>query len=132
MGIFSPTLTLGHLVQLVATDQSDPHKIVEKSFEWEHSRSLELAKWLLALSSSILVAVSAATLSKQFSVDTKIFGLSVVYLVIALATVFAASGVLTIWRSYILHKRYMEVSALLASLVVIKPFLVRLKRQGLI
>lgn len=132
MGLFSPSLTLGHLVQLVATEQADPQKIIEKSFEWEHSRGLELAKWLLALSSSILVAVSAATLSRQFNFETKFFGFSVVYFVVALATIFGASGVITVWRSYVLHKRYIEISTLLASLVAIKPFLVRLKRQGLI
>ncbi len=132
MGIFSPTLTLGHLVQLVAANQDDPQKIVEKSFEWEHTRSLEMAKWLLALSSSILVAISAATLSRQFNIEAKFFGVSIIQIVLGLATLFGVSGILTILRSYVLHQRYVETSALLAGLIEIRPFLVRLKKQGLI
>ena len=124
-----PTLQIRHLLQLVASGHPDPHKILEKSFQWEHERRMELAKWLLALSSALLAAVVAATLSRGFRSRTQLFDLPYTYWLMGAAGVLAASGVIIFFRAQVLHRRYVLLSALLARIVELQPFLKRMVRE---
>lgn len=137
MALIPPALSIGHLIDLVASSQDDPQKVLEKSFEWEHSRAVELAKWLLTLSSSIFVALAAILFSKQLQSDVwirNVFGydFSALYIVAVIATLVGIFGVAALISSYLLQRRYIETSALLARILEVKTFMVRLRRDGLI
>lgn len=125
-------LKLRDLLHLVAASANDPQKVVEKAFEWDHARRLEVAKWLLTLASSLVVALAAAMASKQFNADTKILGFNYIYWLFSLASFFAISGLLAFWRAKVLHKRLLASATLVGRLMEIQPFLRRLARDGLL
>src|SRR3990167_8454776 len=110
-------LNLSHLLQLVASGVSEPHKVLEKSFEWEHARELELSKWSLALGASLLVAMAAASLSKQFDRDSAILGVKFLYIGAGTAAFFVVLGLGTFYRARFIHRRYFLAAALLGRLV---------------
>lgn len=124
-----PILKLRHLLKLVASGHPNPQAVLEKSFQWEHERRMELAKWLLALSSALLAAVVAATLSRGFRFRAGFLDVPYTYWLMGVSGVLAAVGVITFFRAQVLHRRYMLVSALLAQLMEIQPFLRRLARE---
>lgn len=124
-----PTLKLRHLLQLVASGHANPQAILEKSFQWEHERRMELAKWLLAFSTALVAAVVAATLTRGFRVRALFLNLPYSYWLMAAAGVFAMAGVIIFLRAQVLHRRYVLISALVCELMDIQPFLRRMARE---
>lgn len=124
-----PVLKVRHLMKLVASGHSNPQAILEKAFQWEHERRMELAKWLMAIASGLLAAVAAATLSRGFRFRTGLLNLPVTYWFMGLAGLLAAFGIIVFIRAQVLHRRYVLVSGLLAQLQDIQPFLKRLARE---
>lgn len=135
MGIASPVLSLGHLIDLVASAQDDPQKILEKSFDWEHARAVEFAKWLLTMSSSVFVAIAAIMFSRQFqstAVEIQQIEIPVINLVAVIATILGLLGVWALVSAKMLQKRYIETSALLAKILETKEFWIKLRKSGAI
>lgn len=137
MKLFPTVLSIGHLIDLVASDQDDPQKVLEKSFDWEHGRAVEVAKWLLALSSSIFAGLAAISFSKQFQADVWIYvgfkyQINALYVLIFIAVIVALIGIAALVSAHFLQRRYIESSALLARISEIKPFMMRLRREGLV
>lgn len=124
-----PILKVRHLMRLVASGNANPQAVLEKSFQWEHERRMELAKWLLAVSSALLAAVVAATLSRGFRIRAGFMDLPYTYWLMGGAGLLAAAGVIIFLRAQVLHRRYVLISALLAELEGIRPFLKRLARE---
>ena len=123
-------LKLRHLIQLVAGGGTDLQKVLEKSFEWEHARQLELGKWLLAVASSLTVVVAAALASKQFDANAGAFGFTYSQIAFTASGFFTFAGLAAFYRARAIHKRFLLTSSVLATLVEIQPFLQRLRREG--
>lgn len=120
------TLRLRHLMQAVASDVDDIQKLVEKSFEWEHSRHLELGKWMLAASSAIIAVIASGIIVRK---DAPIF---IVGVIAAASGIFMVLGIGYIWLAASISRRYVVTSSLISTLLEIKPFLQKLKYEGLL
>lgn len=125
-------LRIRHLLELVASGIEDPYKIIEKSFEWDHSRRLELAKWLLALCSSVVAAVAISVLAFRQSGQEPFAHIKVLYALSAVAGLSLGAGAVFFWRARVVHHRLIFVSSLLARLMEIQTFLKRLRSAGLL
>lgn len=120
------------LMRLVANDAADPHKAIEKTFEWKHSRALEVGKWSLAGCTALLAAVAAgllkepsstgATASKAIATATEGFWVAAA---LGVAGVLFALGVSSLLLAGRLERKYYLTLALVAKLVEIRPFLKR-------
>jgi F0F1-type ATP synthase assembly protein I len=118
--------SLKDLMQLVASDAEDPHKILEKEFEWRHSRRIEIGKWLLTLTSSIVVAIAVAILSDKFATAAAGY----LYISLVIAIVSGVSGIVMLLRAYIIGRAYVRAAALLGDFIKLRPFLKRLRLEG--
>lgn len=125
-------LRLIHLLQLASSGVADPQKVLEKSFEWEHARRLEIAKWLLAISSGLAAVIAAAFLSRQSTDGWKLLGISATIWLPAASGVSGISGMLVFTRARAMHRRFVVISNLLADVMELRPFLQKLRRDGLL
>lgn len=125
---------IADLFRLVANDAVDPHKAVEKSYEWEHARALEVGKWSLAGATALLAAVATGILrqadaSQQVAKSASAFpladmgfwtvaslGIAGVLLVVGAGSLILASQI---------ERRFVLTLALVAKMVEIRPFLKR-------
>jgi hypothetical protein len=48
------------IIDMIASDVSEPDKRIEKMFDWEHGRNIEVVKWILGASAAIFVAILVA------------------------------------------------------------------------
>lgn len=53
-------LKVQDIIDIVLSDVPDPADRIEKLFEWQHDRSIEVAKWLLGAGASLAVAIGVA------------------------------------------------------------------------
>ena len=117
------TLQLFDLMRLVAVD-SDPHKVIEKTYDWEHTRRLEIGKWFLATGAAGYFALA--------SLFTKSNSPSIVVLIIfSVSSTFAvAIGLGAFWRARYLSARYARIQVIIGELNKVKVFLQLLSREG--
>lgn len=125
-------LRIRHLLELVASGITEPYKVVEKSFEWDHSRRLEVAKWSLALCSSVVVAIAASILAFRQTGQDPLANVLLVYGLFIAAGIFAGLGAVFFWRARVMHQRLIFAASLVARLMEIQTFLKRLRTAGLL
>lgn len=112
------------LMRLAESDESDMESVIKASFDWEHARRLEIAKWLLATGAAAIISVFAL-LSRQATLSTWIMiGLP------ASGGVLAMTGYVALRRAGNVHARFVQTSILCARLRTVRPFLQRLRREG--
>ena len=115
------------LFELVASDRSNAATVLQKTFDWRHTRGLEVGKWFLAI--GLALFVTYVTLLLDAATPTSIY-LHVA--ISAVATLCCVFGLIGIWRLRQLDRRYTRLAALVADLEELRPFLVRLRRNGIL
>jgi hypothetical protein len=118
-------LQLVDLMRLVATDV-EPHKVIEKAFEWEHARWLEVGKWFLATGAAGLIGL--ITLFAKTDPAPRV----VIILLSAGSTLAVMIGLGAFWRVRYIAARYSRLRAITGELVDVKPFLQLLRKRGLL
>ncbi|WP_292228751.1 hypothetical protein [Brevundimonas sp.] len=119
---------------MVAHDGKDSHKVLEKTFDWQHARALEVGKWSLAAASGLVVAVvvvalrqpsEAAVQTQPWRIGPLALDLSWTWsaLVALLAGVLISVGVAAFRSAARTQTRYILAQNLLARLQDIRPFL---------
>lgn len=127
---------ISDLFRLVANDAVDPHKAVEKSYEWEHARALEVGKWSLAGATALLAAVATGILRQSGGVPSADLAASSAQAVgntmsmWAIASLAAAGLLLVVGVSSLLlasqiERRFVLTLALVAKMVELRSFLKR-------
>ena len=119
-------LTIGDLIDIVASGVSDPESRLEKTYDWAHARRLELVKWLLtsavALFAPVAVAVAKGELqssaSRGWLASTLFLSLTV-----------AIAGISLLIRTQRHYRAYLAAQALLGELTKIAPFIERYRQQ---
>src|SRR3954470_322531 len=120
----SKFLLLADLLRLVASNDSGLEGAVEKTYEWEHSRGLEVSKWLLATGSALFAAAVAFWAKDNPPPTIVISGLA------AFAVLLACFGFGAIWQLRTIAVRYARTRAICCELKAIQPFLSRLREDG--
>ena len=118
-------LQLVDLMRLVATD-IEPHKVIEKSFEWEHSRWLEVGKWFLATGAAGLIGLVTLFAKTEPAPHLVIVILS------AGSTLSIMVGMGAFWKVRYIGARFTRLRAIAGELSEVKPFLQLLRKQGLL
>jgi hypothetical protein len=135
------------LISLVANEAADSHKILEKWFDWQHSRALEVAKWSLAAASGLIAAVFVASAKQAQPAAPSLPGLAApgapdgwhaVLVLIAnwsmaialVAGVLLVIGVTAMQSAKKTQREYVVAQGLLARLKTIAPFLKRASEQS--
>ena len=116
-------LAIADIMDLVANESGDVQKVIEKAYDWEHTRKLEAGKWLLATGTAALIGV--VTLVSKTPPTAPV-------LLISLAAGGAAAivfGFVALWRAGTMSARLARVTALAYRLDEIKPFLRLLRDQ---
>lgn len=118
-------LQLVDLMRLVATD-AEPHKVLEKAYDWEHARWLEVGKWFLATGAAALIA-----LVTLFSKDTPPSRFATITLSVA-ATLMILIGSAAFWRVRYITARYAKVRTIAGELGEVRAFLQLLRKRGML
>lgn len=110
----------------IAEDETcDCQALVYKIYEWEHSRRLEVGKWLLAVAAA-LVATVITLAAKGEPAPLPYYVLPVATLGAGLA---AMSGIVTIWSARVISVNLARTTALVARFVAIRTFLSRVRKD---
>lgn len=126
--------SLRDLITLVAHEGQDGHKVLEKTFDWQHARALEVGKWSLAAASGLVAAVVVVALRQDaeagdaraaLQVGSVAFNLGWLWsaLIALLAGVLIFIGVAAFRSAARTQTRYILAQSLLARLQEIRPFL---------
>ena len=118
-------LQLVDLMRLVATDL-EPHKVLEKAYDWEHARWLEVGKWFLATGAAGLIAIATLFAKPDHP------PLFAVVLLSVASTLTIMIGLSAFWRARFISARYARVRAIAGELLEVKPFLQLLRAKGLL
>jgi hypothetical protein len=125
---------LRDLITLVAHEGQDGHKALEKTFDWQHARALEVGKWSLAAASGLVAAVvvvglrrGAEAASTPATLQFGAVALDLAWLwsalIALLAGVLVFIGVAAFRSAARTQARYILAQSLLARLQEIRPFL---------
>jgi hypothetical protein len=117
-------LLLVDLMRLVEADDADTDAVIKASFDWEHTRRLEIAKWLLATGATAIIAVFALLARQELPSR---------WILIVLPSaggLLAMTGYIALHRASVVHSRFVQTSILCARLKDIQPFLQRLRHEG--
>lgn len=118
-------LQLVDLMRLVVVD-TEPHKVIEKTYDWEHSRRLEIGKWFLATGAAGFFAL-ASLFAKPGSPPL------IVIATLSVASTFAIIiGLGAFWRARYISARYARIRVITGELNEVKAFLQLLCRKGLL
>jgi hypothetical protein len=117
-------LQLVDLMRLVESEGSDLDAIIKAAFEWEHTRRLEVAKWLLATGAAAVIAVFTLLARETPPANWVLIVLA------GAGSVAATFGLAALRRAGVVHSRYVQTSILCARLGSVRPFLSRLRQEG--
>lgn len=119
-------LTIRDLIDLVASEVTDPQARLEKVFEWSYARHLELVRWLLT-SAVALFAPAVVAFAKGELTDSK----SSWWLALTLfsAVGIAVFGLLMLVSGKRRYGDYLAAQALLGEIKKIAPFLARYRQE---
>lgn len=115
-------MPIREVIDMVVADVVEPDKRLEKMFDWEHDRNIEVVKWILGASAAILVAVLVAFFKGEFHEWQLPVGLISSLL----------CGTYGLYRLRRMHKSYQNYVAslrLLSELKRIETFLKRYRRR---
>lgn len=118
-------LLLIDLMRLVAAD-TEPHKVLEKSYEWEHARRLEVGKWFLATGAAALIATATLFAKPEAPGVLPVFLLSVA------STLTIMIGLGAFWNARYIAARYARIRAITGEFMEMKKFLQLLQARGLL
>lgn len=117
-------LSLGELIDLTVADVPDVEVRLEKLFEWHIARSTEIAKWVLGLAASLLIAFLAALFSEKVKVKPY---QTILWCVGAALT--GAYGIVLLWRTKKVSRQFVAALRLACELRGIRQFLVYSRQQ---
>lgn len=132
---------ISDLFRLVANDAVDPHKAVEKSYEWEHSRALEVGKWSLAGATALIAAVAtgfirqtdsssaANTLTSSNPIPHNLMGIWT-FASLGAAGLLLVVGVSSLLLASQIERRFVLTLALVAKMVELRSFLKKVVDDG--
>lgn len=124
MRIRISSLSLVDLMRLVEAEKADTDAVIKAAFEWEHTRRLEVAKWLLATGAAAVIAVFTL-LARETPPDNWL-----IVLIASAGGLFATIGMAALRHAGVVHSRFVQTSILCARLKDVHPFLSRLRREG--
>jgi hypothetical protein len=116
------SLVLADIIDLVANEDGDVQKVIEKTYDWEHTRKLEAGKWLLATGTAAIIGV-VTLLSKE-----KVPPAPLLFLLSAGGAAAIVSGFLALAMASTMAGRLARVTSLAFRLQEVRPFL-RLLRE---
>ena len=111
------SLKIADLIDLVASDHEDIQKLIDKAYEWEHTRKLEAGKWFLATGTAALIGALTLLAKEHPPAALYVYALSAsgAFAVLAGATAFSIAGSVS--------ARLARVSTLIRRLQEVQPFL---------
>jgi hypothetical protein len=110
-------LTLSDIIDLVANETGDVQKVIEKAYDWEHTRKLETGKWLLASGTAALIGV-VTLLAKETPPPSPI-----PQALAAAGSAAIVSGFAAIWLASTMSIQFARITSLAHRLQEIRPFL---------
>jgi hypothetical protein len=120
-------LSIEDLINLVASGVPDPVSRIERVFEWDHSRRIEVVKWLLAASIALFIPVVVAYLKGDIiSVRSSWWMFALLFCSVLLAVL----GLGLLYRTRRIHRSYVFTLSLLGELQKISTFLQRYREEG--
>jgi hypothetical protein len=123
----SSAISLLDLLELAARENGGASSVMQKTFDWRHSRGLEAGKWYLGFGLGLIGATVAVVAKSPLIVPTVALMASM-----AIATLLCAYGLLSIWRLRQLDRQFARMSSLLADLEELRPFLQLLRKEGIL
>lgn len=111
------SLAIADIMDLVTNEGGDVQKIIEKAYDWEHTRKLEAGKWLLATGTAAFIGV--VTLGAKEPPVEPMF----LFILAGGGAAAIVSGFVALWRAGTMPARLARVTALAYRLEEIKPFL---------
>lgn len=121
----SSGLLIADLMRLVEQEGADFESVLQKAFEWDHQRRLELAKWCLATSATLIVGTVALVGN-----STPQGGVIIAAGLLAGVSLF--SGTAMFWTARTVATRYVRSVALAQRMTEIRLFLRLLRTRGLL
>lgn len=115
---------LKELIDLVASGVSEPEKRLEKVYDWEAARSLEIIKWVLGFAGTLFVAVLVALFQRHIEPMRWQFPLG-----ISTALLTATYAVYRLRRLRRLQQQFLTAVLLVSEFQKIAPF-IRAYRKG--
>lgn len=119
-------LTIRELTSLVSSEVADPEVRLEKIFDWEHARRMELVKWVLTASVALFIPVAVAWLKGDIGAPTPawwvlgaLFG----------AVLLAVLGVSMLYHAWQIYRTYLAAITLLGELKKIATFVQRYREE---
>jgi hypothetical protein len=117
-------VALRELIDIVVADVPEPEKRLEKVFDWETSRNLEVAKWVLGASAAVFAAVLVAYLKGEITKPSWHLPAGL------LASVLTATyGLYRLRQMRAAHRQFIASMTLLSELLRIAPFLKKYRGQ---
>jgi hypothetical protein len=122
-------LTIRDLIDLVASGVPNPESRLERVYDWEHARRLELVKWLLASSIALFAPVVIALAKSDSTTDGsgRTWWLTVT---LFLAVCIAFAGALVVAHTKRRYRSYLAAQALLGEIRKVAPFLERYRQKS--
>lgn len=117
-------LNVGDLIAIVAADAPDVEKRLEKVFEWQHSRDLEIVKWLLTVSGALAVPMIVSVFKEEMKAPRWEIGAA-----FALAVILGGVAAMRLWEMGRLQSDYLASMTLVSRLVSIRTFLIRTRAE---
>lgn len=116
-------IKLSDLIEIATSNIADPYKIIEKTFEWRHSRFLEIGKWFVAIGSALI----AASMANYFKTD--ILHEAIILPIGLFGGILSGIGIIYIFRSTEIEVQLASSQVLLSKLLEMKPFLITLAAE---
>jgi len=113
-------LKISDIVDLVTTELPAPEEKIERLFEWQFSREIEIAKWLLGAGASLAIAIAIAAFRQSPALSVTDIGWSSIG-----PTVLFFLGFYRLYMMKRLHRSYISALHILGRILRIKLFLVR-------
>jgi len=113
-------IRISDLIDLVHAEAAEPEKRLEKMFEWQIQRQLEIAKWVLGAAASLGVGVVIASTSSSAKLTTTHWILAGVAIVIL-----GSFGAFQFVRCRQFSECYLSSIVVLGHLAKLRPFISR-------
>ena len=119
-------LVIGDLLNLVASKVPEPESRLEKVFECEHARQLEMVKWLLALAAALFAAVAVGEFRGASEPKASPIWMVITLSLAAAITIF---GLIMLIRGRRMYRTYLAAQTLLGEINKISPFIERYRQE---
>ena len=117
-------LKIADLMRLVAREGNDFGKVIEKAYEWEHCRRLEIGKWSLASAAAIVAGALTLMTKGQPQNQAIVPGAGII------AGLLFSFGLAAIISARSIAKRYSRTLELAQRMAESRPFFRLLQQKG--